>query len=482
MPSFKDFDKNDYIFLLCLFLMRISLGFFATVIGITLLDLAQNVGVNQKEMSPIVTAKSLGSMIGAIFISIYQHYLPFENDSTTDQFTTAIGFKNKLFDRSTIMGITQFFGLFFCLLVPLADSVLKIVILIILTGILYGIVDIGCMAMVVDTWGNQLAGSMVQLYSFGWVIGSFVGPFLFAPFQEVSDDSDICNVTASDATTIVGISTSGTEGSQLPSVFWPWFITGLSFAIQSMGLIYAGISNLRRNLKQKYVEISRNSINNRQDSRQKSYPNYPFFRYDLYILLSIYFLYFTFGSSGHLYFEYVYSYAVCIRKFSNTLAASLNSAYFAAQAVARLLSVVLAAYINSKWMLIIFGIAEALSAILIFLVRGTDQATKNLNDILFFVGTCLLGFASSPLYGAGVAVSQDYLNMTRIYQCLFALGNYSGQLAFLGLGGDLVIEQPNKWLALSAINNLMVCLAIFVLVFGGSWLQKFVGKKYQNIE
>ena len=64
--------------------MRISLGFFATVIGITLLDLAQNAGVNQKEMSPIVTAKSLGSMIGAIFISIYQHYLPFENDSTTD--------------------------------------------------------------------------------------------------------------------------------------------------------------------------------------------------------------------------------------------------------------------------------------------------------------------------------------------------------------------------------------------------------------
>ena len=90
----------------------------------------------------------------------------------------------------------------------------------------------------------------------------------------------------------------------------------------------------------------------------------------------------------------------------------------------------------------------------------------------------MLGFTSSPLYGAGVAVSQNYLDMTKVYQMLFALGNYSGQLSFLGLGGDLVLEQPDKWLGLATINNIAVCVAIVILIYGGGWLNRYAKKNY----
>ena len=520
-PSlFANFDRKDYLFIFCIGLMRVSLGFFATVISITILDLANNLGVSPKQLTPIVTGKSFGSMLGSILVSLYQHYLPFEKRRNLAKYPKSI--RHKFFDRSTIMGLTQIIGVFTCILIPLVHSVESMGFLVILTGILYGFMDIGAMAMVIDTWGNELAGSMVQLYSFLWVIGSFTGPFIFSPFQEVQAQSSICEAHSSkselfenlpqelkieplgnNSSTTIVFSMNNISFDNLPSVFWPWFITAVGFAVQSIALMYAGFSDLRRNLKEKHARLnaiemvtmtndsdedsSLISLNNqskeREDEKDKvaeeNYisPNikYPFFKYDLWVLLAIFCLYFCIGSSGHLYFEYVYSYAVCVRKFSNKTAASLNSAYFAAQMVARFSSIFLAARIDSKKLLLFFGVGEAVSAFLLYSVRGTAPDVKSLNDILFFIGTCLLGFSDSPLYGAGVAVSTTYLSMTGIYQCIFALGNYSGQLSLLSLVGDIV-NEAERWLGLSLMANFGVFVAIYVLVFPCKWLKNSLSK------
>ena len=138
-------------------------------------------------------------------------------------------------------------------------------------------------------------------------------------------------------------------------------------------------------------------------------------------------------------------------------------------------AIFLAAKIDSKKLLLFFGVGEAVSAFLLYSVRGTAPDVKSLNDILFFIGTCLLGFSDSPLYGAGVAVSTTYLSMTGIYQCIFALGNYSGQLSLLSLVGDIV-NEAERWLGLSLIANFGVFVAIYVLVFPCKWLKNSLSK------
>lgn len=180
-------------------------------------------------------------------------------------------------------------------------------------------------------------------------------------------------------------------------------------------------------------------------------------------------MFFFFGASGNFYNVYVFTYAVCIRKFSNSLASILTSSYFAGLWIGRITGVVLALYMSPKWILLSFGFGEAICAI-VLKVFSTPETQPD--DHIFFAFTCIIGFFASPLYGAAVVLAQEYLDMTKLYAQTFALGNYAGQLAFLPLAGNWVLENPDIWLGVSMINNLMVSVASITLVYVGHWLYR----------
>lgn len=190
-------------------------------------------------------------------------------------------------------------------------------------------------------------------------------------------------------------------------------------------------------------------------------------------------MFFAFGSSGHFYFEYVYTYSVCIRKFSTSLASILSSSYYAGQVLGRISSVILALYTSPKWILLSFGFGEAVCA-LILKIFSTPVTQPD--DTIFFAFTCIFGFCAAPLYGAGVVLAQDYLDMTKLYAQTFALGNYAGQLAFLPLAGNWVLENPDTWLGVSVINNLLVVVASIILVFVGNCLYRKISRTLNAVE
>lgn len=55
MVSYRNFDRRDGIFLFAILIMRIGLGFYATMFGLSILDLAKHIGVSQQAVSLVVT-------------------------------------------------------------------------------------------------------------------------------------------------------------------------------------------------------------------------------------------------------------------------------------------------------------------------------------------------------------------------------------------------------------------------------------------
>lgn len=134
MTSYRDFTSKDVIFLSSILLMKLALGFYATVFGLGLLDMAQLIGVSQQDISIIIPAKSVGSELGAILVGIYFHYLPF-----------------KKIDRVTALALVHFVYAGLCVAIPFSNSVATIGVLAVISGMCEVILDIGYIAIVVDT-------------------------------------------------------------------------------------------------------------------------------------------------------------------------------------------------------------------------------------------------------------------------------------------------------------------------------------------
>merc|ERR1712166_1710395 len=103
----------------------------------------------------------------------------------------------------------------------------------------YGCLDTGLQSLVIETWGVTSSKPFVQAFHLGWSVGSVLGPYICAPFNQIDDNSDACNSTseASVNSTVVD------EG--IPYIFWPWLISAVLYLVAGFLTLFVGLRGYR---------------------------------------------------------------------------------------------------------------------------------------------------------------------------------------------------------------------------------------------
>jgi len=456
--------KHEILFLSCIFLIRVAMGIYSTVPSTTILDLARLLEVPQEDLGITYTARSLGSLLGGFILSAYLQYKPFTN---------------KL-DPFSVCGISCILqGILFAY-APFAHTVSLLCGVMLVSAISYGFLDVGMQSLVIETFGPEKSKGLVQAYHMAWSIGSMVSPYLTSPFCTVSSDSDECNspddVRDGYNTTLNPITlsrmTTPEQNTGIPLVFWPWFICGVLFVACGFFAIFDGFSGIPNKLKAKYNADVRKTGDDDSDTlslkteqqnvistNEKIYPKNVFFTYDLYILIAVFGLYFCNGGPEHWYVDYSYTYALCTRHFSKTLANTLVTIFWTSMMIGRGTGIILTNYIKPQKYFVTNTIFCTISYILLY-VFWEDSSPE---WILWFA-TILAGLNYATLYGCGVSWAAEYLKITSKYSFVFSLGNFAGQ-GFAGpISSSLVNSDPEKWFMWALVYQTGMYLPILFLL------------------
>ena len=246
-------NKSEIIFLSCITLTRIAQGIYSTIPSTTQIDFAILYNVEVSEIAKIYSARSIGSMIGAISVSIYMFFEPF---------------KNKI-DAMTICCVHMIIFGTLTAVTPLMPNLIMVQLLVIICSLSFGFLDLCLQSIIIQNWGTETSRPFVQFYHGLWSLGSFIAPYLTLPFVSEGESGDVCQTLSNNAnstsdtirnTTNFESSINQLEQYTLPKVFWPWFICGIMLILAGLIAAYIGLTFMRVNIEKMYRNTEPNAV------------------------------------------------------------------------------------------------------------------------------------------------------------------------------------------------------------------------------
>ena len=178
-----------------------------------------------------------------------------------------------------------------------------------------------------------------------------------------------------------------------------------------------------------------------------------------------------------LYVDYSYTYALCTRHFSKTLANTLVTIFWTSMMIGRGTGIILTNYIRPKKYFVTNMIFCTISYILLYVYWEEDSA-----DGIIWFATILAGLNYATLYGCGVSWAAEYLKITSKYSFVFSLGNFAGQ-GFAGpLSSSLVNSDTEKWFMWALVYQSGIYLPILFLLIIAPRMKDFQYKKMKGVD
>jgi len=179
------------------------------------------------------------------------------------------------------------------------------------------------------------------------------------------------------------------------------------------------------------------------------------------------------GSFG----SYIYTYAVKINiGISADDAAYLNSLFWGALALGRLLAIFVSLYVSPRIMLLVDVIGCLVSIMLMFIFRA--------HSISLWVGTTTFGLCLSNIFPTSVSMAESYFRLTGTITCFFVVCSGLGEMTIpLVIGKLFDVIGPVSFLIISSILCITsVGIYLAVIINGRGITQKQLSTSHTHDE
>ncbi|MCA9943841.1 MAG: MFS transporter [Ardenticatenaceae bacterium] len=364
------------------YLLFISLGFSLGITGPALPSLAEQTGSTLGAIGSIFLVGALGGMLG-----------------------TAVS--GRLFDRTTqghrLLGIAQLISAVLLALIPLANSLPLLLLIVFMNGLPVGIINTGANTLLMWTHGKK-AGPYVNGLHFAFGLGAFLAPTVFA---------QVLNF-----------------GGTYQHAYWA--LAGLALPIGLFLQLLSGSPNLRDQ-----SEASEQTANLRQIMPM--------------IIIAMLFLFFYVGSEI-TYGNWIYTYALTLDLADATQAAYLTSGFWLSFTIGRALSILAAAHFKPAQVLAV-AFVGGLGA-LALAISAPGSLT------VLWTATLALGFFMAPVWATGYNLVGQSIKLTATVSSIIILGDSFGAVVLPWVTGQAIERfgaHTMPWLVASsfAINGLI---------------------------
>ena len=364
------------------YLLFISLGFSLGITGPALPSLAEQTGSTLGAIGSIFLVGALGGMFG-----------------------TAVS--GRLFDRTTqghrLLGIAQLISAVLLALIPLANSLPLLLLIVFMNGLPVGIINTGANTLLMWTHGKK-AGPYVNGLHFAFGLGAFLAPTVFA---------QVLNF-----------------GGTYQHAYWA--LAGLALPIGLFLQLLSGSPNLRDQ-----SEASEQTANLRQIMPM--------------IIIAMLFLFFYVGSEI-TYGNWIYTYALTLDLADATQAAYLTSGFWLSFTIGRALSILAAAHFKPAQVLAV-AFVGGLGA-LALAISAPGSLT------VLWTATLALGFFMAPVWATGYNLVGQSIKLTATVSSIIILGDSFGAVVLPWVTGQAIERfgaHTMPWLVASsfAINGLI---------------------------
>ena len=176
--------------------------------------------------------------------------------------------------------------------------------------------------------------------------------------------------------------------------------------------------------------------------------------YGLIALLALFFFFFVGAEVS--YGGWIYSYAVAVGLPGETTATYLNSAFWGALTLARLLTIPLAIRLRPRYLLIM-DLAGCLLSLVLVLLWPTSL-------IIIWVGTIGAGFFLASIFPTTITLAERNLTVTGQTTSYFIVGASLGSMAVPWLIGQLFEPVGPQMMMLIILISLVLATAVFAVL------------------
>eukprot|EP00092_Neocalanus_flemingeri_P007291 GFUD01007873.1.p1 GENE.GFUD01007873.1~~GFUD01007873.1.p1 ORF type:complete len:462 (+),score=106.98 GFUD01007873.1:184-1569(+) len=414
-------------------------GLVTTVVGPTQPYLARNTGVDIATINLVWTFGFFGYMVGSLATGfVFKEYIKSE--------------KAKLSFLSITICITGAIMIF----LPFTSSFVLLVVARLVQIMALGAFCTADASLIVYLLGPEKSRPFTMAFHALIGAGFLAATFLVRPFlpdSGVEDTDDICgrtpvtnNVTEGEID--VKIESSFNAAGPIPTIAWPFIISGAWCVIFSMGFLI---------LARLPYKMPRFYDSDEEAKEGKDLPEKDIKYWKLFLVV-VFFYYFISCGIERIYQPMAFTFGICgPLALAPRDAVVIDSCYNGGFMCGRLVSALIAAFVVPRNM-ILMSLALCIGAAIFLCVQGGSSAVS------LYIGTAVLGFFISWQFGSCFSWVAKKKNITGRLSSIFFIGCGFGSLVTPPLSGFFFTSLgPMSIIYMTLFFCIIQCLLFFSL-------------------
>ena len=333
--------------------------------------------------------------------------------------------------------------------------------------------------LVLRLWGDKSAPYLQSLH-FAFGLGAFVAPLMAKPFLTTTPQNTSTDAEFRACTDNGDLSANMTDlcGTNYSPVFrYSFWIAAILLCITALVFMYFAFAVRLYPSKATHTHTcttekidSNNEVDKSGESPHNKDHKHNDRWYVAQILSLMFVFYFFYIGIEVTYGGYIASYAVCSLDFSKSTAAILTSVFWGTFALARAVSILLAAYKLSPGMMMVIDIIGSISA-MIFLSAFLSS------KVILWVGSAVLGASIASMFPTAISWAEQYIEITGKRAAVFVVGASFGEMVVPLVTGRLfTVYKPSFFIYCTFASTVTATLLFVMLVWRAnpSRIQKWI--------
>eukprot|EP00058_Branchiostoma_floridae_P010593 XP_002596081.1 hypothetical protein BRAFLDRAFT_66187 [Branchiostoma floridae] len=380
-----------------LILAWFCMGLYVTIVGPTLIDLKDRIGVDYEEISRVLVSHTVGYFLATVTCGIFLDFQP----------KYAYG----------VVGSAFFLAGVGTAGTPFTTSLGGLDFLQHLAGWGHGFTDAAGTVVCARLWGDKASAPIHAMHA-GYPIAAFIVPLIVIPFLSPDRPAAVNGTTAPPLTV--------EEAWRLSKIQWPY--VGVSVAQFTICILFVFYQY------KELVSHDKSKTNTAPKSSSAFLSPGRFLKGKskkaLFLLFLLFLYYVVLKLGQNAFIQYMVSYMVETNMFSKPGASVVYSGYWISYASMRCVSIAAAAFVPIRIMLLSEIIVLFISGIVVAVWGATEKT-------VFWVFTCILGLCTSPIFPGGTAWANRYLDASSIVFAICIVGASVGGTASSYITGYL---------------------------------------------
>ncbi|XP_066276935.1 sodium-dependent glucose transporter 1A-like [Branchiostoma lanceolatum] len=405
-----------------LFFAWFCMGLYVRIVGPTMIDLKDRLGVDYEEISRVLVSHTVGYFLSTVAGGIFLDFLP-------KYAYVILGFAFVMAGLGTAG-------------TPFTSTLWGLGFLQHVAGWGHGFTDAAGSVVCVRLWGAKASAPMHAMHS-GYPIGAFIIPLIAIPFLSPDRPAAVNGTTPAPPAV--------EEAWRLSQVQWP----------------YVGVSVLQFIIGSVFFYFQYRELVTYDDRKQEKSPrSFSAFlspsrflegqgRKAVFLLVFLFLFYTMFQFNQNPFTQYMVSYMVETGMYSKPEASVVYSTFWICYASMRWISIAIAAWVPIHTMLSVEITGLCISGIVLAVWGATDKT-------VFWAFTCILGLFSSSVFPGGTAWANRYLDASSIVFAICVVGASVGSTAANYVTGYLFEYLGPR----SMLYLFMGCGCALLVVFG----------------